>query len=142
MSTGVLVDTSVWSLALRRKSHHLSAEEKAMAGELSELITAGRARLIGVVRLELLSGIRSPEQYEKLRKTLRAYEDEPVDVEDYEAAAEATNACRAKGVTGSTVDFLICAMAMRRQWPVLSSDPDFRRYSKVLPLKLWATMRE
>lgn len=118
MSLNVLVDTSVWSLALRRKPRHLAPPEAAIRTELSELVTAGRAQLIGIVRQELLSGIKSPEQYERLRKSLRAYPDEPVKIDDFEAAAKANNNCRAQGITGSAVDFLICAIAMRREWAI------------------------
>jgi predicted nucleic acid-binding protein len=138
VSVSVLVDTSVWSLALRRKRHELSPGEIAIAIELTELITAGRARLIGMIRQELLSGIKSREQYEKLRKSLRAYADEPASLDDFEAAAEAHNQCRSHGISGSAVDFLICAISMRRQWSILSTDTDFRSYAKVLPLKLHA----
>jgi len=136
VSLNVLVDTSVWSLALRRRPRDLSPVEAAIVTGLSELVTAGRARLIGMVRQELLSGIQTPEQYEKLRKTLRAYPDEPVNVDDFEAAAKANNNCRAKGITGSAVDFLICAIAMRREWPIFTTDPDFGRYANVLSLRL------
>ena len=130
------MDTSVWSLVLRRKAHDLSAEEAEIARELTELIEAGRARLTGIVRHELLSGIKTSTQYEKLRLILRAYPDEAVNTDDFEAAAEAHNQCRARGILGSAVDFLICAIAMRRDWAILSTDPDFPQYAKVLPLKL------
>lgn len=136
MSLNVLVDTSVWSLALRRKPRDLAPEEAAIATELSELVAAGRARLIGMIRQELLSGIKTLEQYERLRKTLRAYPDEPMNVDDFEAAAKANNDCRAQGITGSAVDFVICAIALRREWAIFTTDPDFRRYGRVLPLKL------
>lgn len=63
----VLIDTAVWSLALRRKNEDLNANEGLLVSELSELIREGRARLIGLVRQELLSGIRATEQYEILR---------------------------------------------------------------------------
>jgi hypothetical protein len=63
----ILVDTSVWSLALRRKAEDLNATEKSMVAELTELIKEGRARIIGLVRQELLSGIKTPGQYAKLR---------------------------------------------------------------------------
>ena len=138
MSLNVLVDTSVWSLALRRKPRDLAPAEAAIATELSELVTAGRARLIGIVRQELLSGIKTPEQYERLRKTLRAYPDEPVNVADFEAAAKANTDCRARGIPGSAVNFLICAMAMRREWAIFTTDLDFRRYARVLSLRLHA----
>ena len=64
----VLVDTPVWSLALRRKSRDLSERERSITQALEELIRDGRAQLIGVVRQELLSGIRDPQHFERLRK--------------------------------------------------------------------------
>ena len=130
----VLVDTSVWSLALRRRGESLRGSEKALVAELTELIREGRVRVIGVVRQELLSGIKSAEQYEKLRVYLRAFPDEVVETPDYEEAAAAGNRCRAKGVGVSIVDILLCAVAMKRKWSIFTTDPDFSNYSKVIPL--------
>jgi predicted nucleic acid-binding protein len=132
----VLVDTSVWSLALRRKSEALSAAEKWIAAELSELIGEGRAAIIGVVRQELLSGVRTAEQYEKLRAHLHAFDDEPIDRADYEHAAKFGNQCRAKGIAVFLVDILICAVAIKRGCAIFTTDPDFAAYAKVLPIKL------
>jgi predicted nucleic acid-binding protein len=131
-----LVDTSVWSLALRRKAEHLNATEKATVAELTELIQEGRARMIGLIRQELLSGIRISSQYEKLRTALQAFRDEPIDTSDHEEAAKSSNDCRAKGVVVSIVDVLICAVALRRGWTILTTDPDFRNYANILPIKL------
>ncbi len=110
----VLVDRSVWSIALRKRSRSLRAEEELVRDELAELIQEGRAHMIGPVRQEVLSGIRSRSQYERLRQDLRAFEDPRLGVEDYEEAALASNHCRAAGVSGSAVDLLICAVALRR----------------------------
>jgi len=132
----VLVDTSVWSLALRRRSRSLSGEEELVRDALAELIREGRAQMIGPVRQEVLSGIRSRSQYERLRQDLRAFEDPGLGVEDYEEAALASNHCRAAGVSGSAVDFLICAVALRRNWSVFTMDKDFARYARHLPLRL------
>ena len=132
----VLVDTSIWSLALRRKSQDLNPLERASVAELTSLIQEGRARIIGLVRQELLSGIKSASQYEKLRTVLRSFPDEPVSTTDYEAAAKASNDCRAHGVAVSVSDILICAIALARGWPIFATDPDFKSYAKVLPLKL------
>jgi predicted nucleic acid-binding protein len=132
----VLVDTSVWSVALRRKSEHLSTAERSLVTELSELIREGRARIIGLVRKELLSGIRTTEQYESLRLRLRAFPDEPIDTSDHEEAAEAGNRCRGKGIVVSIVDVLLCAVVMKRKWAIFTSDPDFTNYATVLPLTI------
>ena len=132
----VLVDTSVWSLALRRKAESLNAAEKFVVAELSELVREGRARLIGLVRQELHSGIRTTEQYEKLRLHLRSFPDEPIDTSDYEEAAKAGNRCRGKGIIVSIVDILICAVAIKREWAIFTTDPDFTNYVKVLPISI------
>jgi predicted nucleic acid-binding protein len=133
----VLVDTSVWSLALRRKSGDLSARERDLSVALAELIREGRAQIVGVVRQELLSGIRETERFEKLRDYLRAFDEPVLEIADYEAAAEAHNRCRSMGIAGSAIDFLICAVALRREWQVFTSDGDFEAYSKVLAVRLY-----
>lgn len=132
----VLVDTSIWSLALRRRAHDLNDRELVLVRELTELINDGRATIIGLIRQELLSGIKSPAQFDKLRNTLAAFLDEPVDTMDYEAAAKAGNDCRAKGIAVSVVDMLICAVAHRRGMSIFTTDPDFEKYARILPLKL------
>lgn len=59
----VVVDTSVWSLALRRQRSSMAPE----ALELAELVREGRAAMLGPVRQELLSGVPVAQQYETLR---------------------------------------------------------------------------
>ncbi len=135
----VLVDTPIWSLALRRKSKNLSAEEAILAGELAELIREGRAHLLGPNRQELLCGIRDESQFRRLRQHLRAFDDVTLNTTDYEEAARAFNHCRSRGVSGSGVDFLICAVAMARRWPVFTTDKDFREFAKHLPIALHQT---
>lgn len=137
----VLVDTSVWSFALRRKKESLTTNERLLVTELSELIREGRARVIGLVRQELLSGIKTSEQYEKLRLYLRSFPDEVVDTSDHEEAAKAGNRCRAKGIVVSIVDILLCAVAIKRQWAIFTTDPDFSNYARVLPLRIHAPRR-
>lgn len=137
----VLVDPSVWSLALRRRASDLSPEETEVVGELTHLIREGRARIIGLIRQELLSGIKNSSQYEKLRNILRTFPDEPLDTADYEAAADAGNKCRAKGIATTLPDMLIRAVAQARDWSVFSTDPDFRKYGKILAIKPHAPRR-
>jgi predicted nucleic acid-binding protein len=128
----VLVDTSVWSLALRR---HRGVIHPAVQ-ELRSLIDEGRVAMIGPIRQELLSGIRAPEAFERLRDHLRPFADEPLETADFERAAEDFNLCRARGVQGSNTDFLICAAAARRKMPILTTDADFVRFALVLPIDL------
>ncbi len=133
----LLVDTPVWSLALRRKQADLSPREEQVTQALVEVIRDGRAQLVGVVRQELLSGIREEERSRKLRDYLRAFDDPPLETSDYEEAAQMHNRCRARGIAGSAIDFLICAMASRRNWQIFTTDQDFERYGRVLGLKMY-----
>ena len=137
----VLIDASVWSLALRRKNQGLSTNERFLVAELSQLIREGQARMIGLVRQELHSSIMATEQYQKLRLHLRSFPDEVVDASDFEEVAKAGNRCRAKGVVVSIVDILRCAVANKRLWTIFTTDPDFSNYAKVLPLRIDAPRR-
>ena len=133
----LLVDTPVWSLALRRKHSDLSPREDRVTQALAEVIRDGRAQLVGVVRQELLSGIREEARFRKLRDYLRAFDDPPLETGDYEEAAHMHNRCRARGIAGSAIDFLICAIASRRNWQIFTTDQDFERYRRVLGLKMY-----
>jgi predicted nucleic acid-binding protein len=128
----IIIDTSVWSLALRRLRSTGSAETR----ELAELVREGRAAMLGPVRQELLSGVRGEQQFENLRDHLRAFPDISLEAEDYEEAASFFNRCRAKGIQGSNTDFLICATAARRGFGILTIDTDFARFARVLPIEL------
>lgn len=129
----VLVDTSVWSLALRRRRVQ---EEHPAVQELARLVRDGQASLLGPVRQELLSGIKHREQFELLRDRLRAFGDTPLEAADFEDAADAGNRCRARGVQGSTIDFLLCAVSLRRDLPLFTTDADFTRFQRVLGFAL------
>lgn len=130
----VLVDTSIWSLALRRRT----SNGQAVKRNLSELINELRVQIVGPIRQELLSGIKSESQFEKLRSYLSAFPDLPLEAADFENAAEFFNTCRKKGVQGSNTDFLICSVALRRDLEIFTSDHDFLDFSKYLPIKLYS----
>jgi predicted nucleic acid-binding protein len=132
----VLIDTPVWSLALRRKSARLSLSETRLVEEWSRLVQDGRARLAGIVRQEVLSGIRDARSFEILRARLAAFDDVPAGSADHERAASYYNACRAKGVTPTAFDMLICALATRHRHAIFTMDADFHRYAKILPITL------
>jgi predicted nucleic acid-binding protein len=134
----VLVDTSVWSQALRRqKQETVSNTSLQVVQRLGSLIEDGRVAMLGPIRQELLSGIKTQAQFESLRHILSAFPDEKLDAEDYEMAANSFNACRQLGIQGSNTDFLICAVSLAKKWPIFSLDKDFERYQKCLPLILF-----
>jgi len=128
----IIVDTSVWSLALRRNL----PDEGPEVTELIELIKEVRVQMIGPVRQELLSGVKNQAQFQKLRNHLRAFPDIELTSHDYETAAEFFNFCRGKGIQGSNTDFLICAIAARHKIPILTTDADFTLFQPHLPIML------
>ncbi len=133
-----LVDTPVWSLALRRRTSDLGPHEQKLTRILYELIREGRVQLLGSSRQEILSGIREESQFRRIRSDLRAFEDAPLTADDYEEAARMSNQCRRSGVASSATDMLICAVSQRREWQIFSTDLDFVHYSRVLPIQLLA----
>jgi predicted nucleic acid-binding protein len=132
----ILVDTPVWSLALRRRPADLDAGQQRHVREWERLVRAGSVTLVGPIRQELLSGVRDDALWERLRVALRPFPDLPIGTADYETAAGFFNRCRARGVTGSAIDLLICAVSHRARAPVYTTDSDFRRYHLLLGIRL------
>jgi len=128
----VIVDTSVWSLALRRDKE----DSPAQVQELRQIIHSHRVQMIGPIRQEILSGIRSESQFKKLRKHLESFPDLPILTEDYITAAQFFNHCRSKGIQGSNTDFLICAVAVRNKFSIYTTDKDFDLFSKYIQIVL------
>src|SRR5712691_4224145 len=118
----VLVDTPIWSFVFRRPGARLSSGDTLHIAEWKALVEQRRVLLVGPVRQEVLSGIRDGRAFERLRLALRAFPDERLFVEDFEQAAQVSNSCRAAGVVGSTVDFLLCAVALRRDAEIYTTD--------------------
>jgi predicted nucleic acid-binding protein len=131
----VLVDTSYWSLALRRKK---ATEESTRAQSvLLDLIEDMRVEIIGPIRQELLSGISNQGRFDSLKYRLNAFIDLELTAKDYELAAEYFNLCKAQGIQGSHIDYLICAVAVRNGLAILTLDDDFKHFESYLPITLF-----
>lgn len=131
----VLIDTTLWSLALRKNKKQLQDDRWIEA--FKALVEEGRACIIGPIRQEILSSISSPDAYHRLKKHLEPFEDLPILTKDYESAAEIFNLCRKKGIQGSHIDFLICAVSLRLRLSIFTSDKDFDHYSTCIPINLF-----
>ncbi|MEW6185955.1 MAG: PIN domain-containing protein [Thermodesulfobacteriota bacterium] len=129
----VLIDTPIWSYALRTRKPEYSFE----IDQLESLIRDQRALIIGPIRQEILSGYSDFKKFEALKEKLSYFENSPIKDSDYESAAEMCNQCRKKGIQGSHIDFLICAVANRLDVPIFTTDQDFFQYRKVLSIKLF-----
>jgi len=130
----VLVDTSVWSLALRRKRPKPAPEVEA----LSELIAEGRVAMLGTIRQEILSGIRFAEQFDRLNAVLSAIPDEALSSEDFVEAARLCNRCISSGIVAGNTDCLICSVAISREMKILTTDKDFVHILRIVPVELYS----
>jgi predicted nucleic acid-binding protein len=129
----VLVDTPIWSLAFRRKT--ASAPQ---VKQLTDLIDRSEAVIIGPIRQEVLSGIRAPSEFSRVRLGLRAFPDVRLGAEHHERAAEFFNICRSRGIQGSNTDFLICAVADLHGMAIFTTDHDFQHFARHLPVRLYS----
>lgn len=127
----VLVDTCIWSQVLRYKS-----PDTELAKKLQELIENAQVAIIGPIRQELLSGISKTSQFNQLKEFLSAFEDISLKTSHFEQAAEFCNICRSKGIQGSTIDFLICAVSFMENLVIFTVDKNFANYKKYLPVQL------
>jgi predicted nucleic acid-binding protein len=121
-----------------RRTDRLQSPE---ALELRRLITAHLVEIVGPIRQELLSGVRNQLQFNRLETHLSAFADLPLQTEDYVEAAKFFNLCRAKGIQGSNADFLICAVAARRDLAIFTIDRDLFLFAKCLPVRLHEVKR-
>ena len=126
-----LVDTCVWSLALRRRR-----PDTDVAQRLKNLIGEGRVVMIGPIRQEILSGIGDKKQFAALRDRLSAFEDIPLTTDHFVLAAEFYNTCLKRGIQGSGTDYLICAVACNEGAAIYTVDKDFDGYRRILPIQL------
>ena len=129
----VIVDTSVWSLALRRKD----GPENSEATLLRRLIERGEGiYLIGIILQEVLQGIRRPEDFHELRKYFDAFPLIELSRDDYIKAAALKNSLIKKDIQASTVDALIASAAIIHGCILFTADKDFSDIARHSKLKL------
>ena len=133
----VLIDTCIWSLALRRQK----PKDKSIINDFETLIRDFRVQLIGPIRQEILSGIKSEIQFKKLKNHLRSFPDYSIQTNDFELAAQFFNQCRSNGIQGSNTDFIICAIAVNNNWQVFTTDKDFYRFQQIIPVQLYLSKK-
>jgi predicted nucleic acid-binding protein len=132
----ILLDTSVLSTVLRRRQ--AGAPERALSDRLEKILKAGeRVAVPGVVLQELLSGIREPSVFEKVKNVLlRSYPLMTASVGDHVLAADVVNRCKRKGVAASSIDALITALALNARARLFTTDEDFKHISRIVDLRL------
>ena len=130
----VLVDTSVWSLALRRSPATVPPREVVLLGECLErgdvVVTTG------LVLQELLQGFHGPAQGRRILKELSLLPVIMPEVEDHVAAASLRNHCRRRGVQVGTIDALLARLSIRHGLHLLTADRDFEAMGRHCPISL------
>lgn len=130
----LFVDTSVWSLALRRDAASSAPE----VSELVRALEAGDAIITtGLVLQELLQGFSGPRQREQILDRFAALPLLVPDRRDHVNAAELRNHCRRGGIQIGTIDALLAQLCIRHDLTMLSTDKDFRGMAGQCTLKLW-----
>jgi predicted nucleic acid-binding protein len=130
-----IVDTSVWSIALRRSKDDCGPQPAKVA--LRKMVTEGQPiGLPGIVLQELLSGVRSDVEFERLRSVLAPFNVVYATEEHHIEAARIFNRCRTRGITTSTPDALIAATAMVENGKLLTCDRDFAHIATVVDLRV------
>lgn len=130
----LFVDTSVWSLALRRDIPARSAE----VGMLVQALERGETILTtGLVLQELLQGFAGPKSRDQIVERFSALPLIAPDREDHIRAATLRNQCRRAGVQIGTIDALLAQLCLRHGLIMLTADNDFRRIAKHSTLKVW-----
>ena len=131
----LLVDTSVWSLALRRDAAAGEPEVQALVQALagSDVVVT-----TGLVLQELLQGFTGPKAASAIIERFSALALIQPDRVDHIAAADLRNQCRRAGVQLGTVDALIAQLCIRNGLTLLTSDQDFTHAAKHCELKVWS----
>ena len=130
----LLVDTSVWSLALRRDAASDTSQVRALHAALEggELVVT-----TGLILQELLQGFSGPRAREEIIRRFSALPLLAPDRPDHIEAAELRNRCRRAGVQIGTIDALIAQLCIRYRLTLLTTDNDFVRMAPHCPLRLW-----
>lgn len=131
----LLVDTSVWSLALRRDGETATAEVLALR---DALLGADQVFTTGLVLQELLQGFAGPKARTQIVERFASLGFIQPDREDHLEAAEIRNACRRRGVQIGTIDALLIELCRRHDLVLLSTDKDFEAAAKHVDFRLWA----
>jgi predicted nucleic acid-binding protein len=131
----LLVDTSVWSLFLRRDRPADVPEVDAL---IHALETGDRILCTGLILQELLQGFSGPKSRRQIIERFAAFPLLNPDREDHIAAAELRNLCRTRGVQAGTIDALLAQLCIRHELTILTTDVDFEHIAKHTSFQIWA----
>jgi hypothetical protein len=130
----LFVDTSVWSLALRRDE----ASDQPIVRRLRDALDGGDGVFTtGLVLQELLQGFRGPNARDAIVDRFASLPLLIPDRTDHVEAAELRNACRRSGIQVGTIDVLLAQLCVRHDLVMLSADQDFMLMAPHVGLTTW-----
>jgi predicted nucleic acid-binding protein len=130
----LFVDTSVWSLALRRDAPSPATEVEALV----RAIRGGETILTtGLVLQELLQGFSGPKARDQILDRFSSVPLLVPDRNDHIAAAELRNRCRRNGVQIGTIDALLAQLCIHHDLTMLTTDKDFGHVADHSVLQVW-----
>jgi predicted nucleic acid-binding protein len=129
----VFVDTSVWSLALRRDQASLRPE----IGALTHALQTGTVFTTGLVLQELLQGFPKAPSKARIITSFAALPMLVPDRDDHIQAAEVRDRCRKAGIQIGTIDALLAHLCVRHDLTMLTTDHDFERVAELTQMALW-----
>ena len=130
----LLVDTSVWSLALRRDTPDAVPQVLALKRALEggdTVITAG------LILQELLQGFAGPKANAEIIARFAALPLLSPDRQDHIDAALLRNQCRRAGVPMGTIDALLAQLCLRHHLTLLTTNRDFTHAATHCALRVW-----
>ena len=126
----ILVDTSVWIDFFRSSPDRAGVELRRMIVEVEPIA------LTGVIVAEILQGLA--RDVTRIERYLSSWEMlEPNGFSTYREAASISRLARSKGISLTTIDTLIAAVALEHQATLFSLDKDFSRISRITALRLY-----
>ena len=131
----LFVDTSVWSLALRRDA---TSPEPAVERLRQALETGEGVFTTGLVLQELLQGFHGPKAHDAIVERFSALPLLVPDRADHVEAADLRNACRRQGIQVGTIDALLAQLCRRHDLVMLTTDRDFELMAPHGDLRLWS----
>lgn len=130
----LLVDTSVWSLALRRD---IEATEPEVQELKDALFGSNLVVTTGLVLQELMQGFSGAKAQTQIIERFAALPLLQPDRDDHIGAAVLRNACRQAGIQIGTIDALLAQLAIRHGLTLLTTDKDFTHAAKHCALRVW-----
>jgi len=125
----VLIDTSVWVLALRK------SPPPSVKDEVGHLLAENRVAIVPMVRLELLGGTKSLAEFNRLRSRLDALHQIPASEANWEVAAQLSFKLRQRGKVIPYTDILIGSAAIITNCLLLHADRHFDLMAEDTDLK-------